>query len=176
MHPTRRDAPAARSSAPDWPSSRLRSRRRCRPRHCHHRHRRRPRSPLRAPSTSRSAPERADRAALQRTDLRRRRARPPPARPPPRAPACRRPGTPRRRRPAPQGPQALRPAPRRCRRALRRPLRRPRLDSDPNPMPRFPPPRLRHQPESLSASISWTNVSFAQARVLLAQAYSHPVS
>ena len=58
MHPTRRDAPAARSSAPDQPSSRLRSRRRCRPRHCHHRHRRRPRSPLRAPSTSRSAPER----------------------------------------------------------------------------------------------------------------------
>lgn len=106
----------------------------------------------------------------------RRRAPPPPARPPPRAPVCRRPDTPRRRRPAPQGPQALRPAPRRCRRALRRPLRRPRLDSDPNPMPRFPPPRLRHQPESLSASISWTNVSFAQARVLLAQAYSHPVS
>ena len=92
---------------------------------------------------------------LQKTD-RAVAARPPPARPPHRAPACRRPTLPRRRRPAPQGRRFFG---RRLVGALWRPLRRPRLDSDPNPMPRFPPPRLRHQPESLSASISWTNVS-----------------
>lgn len=175
-HPTQHDAPAARSSAPDWPSSRLRSRRRCRPRHCHHRHRRRPRSPLRAPSTSRSAPERAGRSRPSENGFA----------PSPRTAATRPSSTSSTSVQAPghssqttTGPQGRRLFGRRlvgAGRALRRPLRQPRLDSDPNPMPRFPPPRLRHQPESLSASISWTNVSFAQARVLLAQAYSHPVS